>query len=75
MISNLEYACVNSSTSPATVTALQAYSTSPASTCASPQTLEIFVQYKLHTSVSLPFPLPLNLKNPLPLSASGAVQI
>ena len=73
--SNLFYACVNSSTSPATISALQPYVTSPASTCPNGQTLEEFVQYTVSTNVTLPFPLPLKLKNPFPLSATGSAQI
>jgi Flp pilus assembly protein TadG len=73
--SNLEYACVNSSTSPATVSALQPYATAPASTCPSGQTQEIFVQYTISTNVNLPFPLPLKIKSPFPISSTGAAQV
>jgi len=42
--------------------------------CTASQTQQTLVTYQVKTTVSLPFPLPA-LSNPLPLSASGTVQI
>jgi hypothetical protein len=45
-----------------------------ATACSSGQTQQTLVTYQVTTSVSLPFPIPA-LSNPLPLSASGTVQV
>jgi len=42
--------------------------------CSSGQTQQTLVTYQVKTTVSLPFPIPA-LANPLPLSASGTVQV
>jgi Flp pilus assembly protein TadG len=42
--------------------------------CGTGQTQQTLVTYQVKTTVSLPFPLP-ELSNPLPLSASGTVQV
>jgi len=67
--SNLQYFCVTTTTTPYTITA------NANATCPSGQTLQTYVQFTVSTKVGLPFPIPLKLTNPLPLSATGSAQV
>jgi Flp pilus assembly protein TadG len=65
--SNLTYYCVTPGTP---------YSITPSgsATCAS-GTLQVFAQFTVSTNVNLPFPIPLKLVNPFPVSSTGSAQI
>ena len=65
--SNLSYYCVTSGTP---------YSVAPSAsaTCAS-GTLQIFTSFTVSTNVTLPFPLPVKLVSPFPVSSTGSAQI
>jgi hypothetical protein len=67
--SNLQYYCVTTTATPYTITA------NASATCGNGQTLETYVQFTVSTTVILPFPVPAQLGNPYPLSATGSAQV
>lgn len=69
---SLSYVCYTTQTSASTAPSFGTSSSS--NNCSSGQTTMTYANYKLTTNVTLPVKLP-GLSNPLPLSASGSIQV